>query len=183
MNKMKLAMAMLAAGGSVGAAAQAAASTVFIDTLDIPIDQTLTAITVVGSAPQFEYGVDSSGETFFETYASVNGGPTNSGVGGKSSTPGLPSAGETFTNQTKLVGIDGEDAGPTGPDTDSYIHLTFSNGPTTYVGTAFVDATGELETITYAAVPEPEAWALLIAGAALTGGAMRIGRRRSTAAA
>jgi hypothetical protein len=28
-------------------------------------------------------------------------------------------------------------------------------------------------------VPEPEAWALLIAGAAMTGGALRVSRRRS----
>jgi hypothetical protein len=37
-------------------------------------------------------------------------------------------------------------------------------------------------TLTLTAVPEPEAWALLIAGAALVGGAARVARRRQSAA-
>jgi hypothetical protein len=184
MKKMKFAMAMLAAGGGAGVAAQAVASTVYTDTLDIPMDQALTPITVVGSAPQFEFGEDSSSYTYFETYAYANGGPANSGVGLKTGTPGLPSAGETYTDGEHWTGKSGEDLGFSSPDSDSYIHLTFTSGSTTYYGAAFVDAAGELETITYAAgVPEPDAWALLIAGAAFTGGALRTGRRRSAALA
>ena len=40
----------------------------------------------------------------------------------------------------------------------------------------YTTQTGGVVTLT--AVPEPEAWALLIAGAALTGGALRGARRR-----
>ena len=37
-------------------------------------------------------------------------------------------------------------------------------------------------TLTFAAVPEPDAWAMLIAGAAMAGGALRFARRRQSAA-
>ena len=37
-------------------------------------------------------------------------------------------------------------------------------------------------TLTFAAVPEPDAWAMLIAGAAMAGGALRVARRRQSAA-
>ena len=179
MSKMKFAMAMLAAGGSVGAAMQAQAATV--DTLDIPMSQSLTEITVVGSTPQFDFGTVGD-STFFET-AFANGGAANSALGIKSSTPGLPAPGETYTKQSYLTGVGGTDLGASGDNSASYIHLTFTSDSTTYIGTAFVDASGELETITYSAVPEPDAWALLIAGAALTGGVLRTARRRQAAMA
>lgn len=178
MSKMKFAMAMLAMGGGVGAAVQAQATTV---TLDIPMDQSLTQITVVGSTPQFDFG-KTDGATFFETDAFANGGAANSALGIKTSTPGLPAPGEAYTNQSYLTGFLGTDFGASGDNTASYIHLTFTSGATTYFGTAYIDSAGELETITYG-VPEPDVWALIIAGMALTGGALRTARRRQAAIA
>jgi hypothetical protein len=39
-----------------------------------------------------------------------------------------------------------------------------------------------LDSVTYGAVPEPESWALLIAGAGLAGAALRRNRRQAAAA-
>lgn len=174
---MKFAMAMLAMGGGVGAAVQAQATTV---RLDIPADQAVTPITLVGSTPQFDYGATPFKDSFittFSTDSSVHGGTPNSALGLKTSTPGWPAPGESYIHNSYTTDLKGEPSGA------SYIHLTFTSGSTTYTGVAFVDAAAELETISYAAVPEPEAWALLIAGAALTGGALRTARRRQSAIA
>lgn len=177
MSKMKFAMAMLAMGGGVGAAAQAQATTV---KLDIPADQPVTQITLVGSTPQFDYGAapyKDGWSSSFSTDAFVNGGTPNSALGLKTTTPGWPSPDESFAGDSYITDFKGTSYGP------SYIHLTFTSDSTTYTGVAYIDAAAELETISYAAVPEPEAWALLIAGAALTGGALRAGRRRQAAIA
>jgi hypothetical protein len=185
MSKMKFAMAMLAVGGGVGAAQAQAATTIYTDTLDISADQPLTAITLVGSTPQFDYGATSFKSSNFETNSFVNGGMPNAFIGLKTSTPGLPAPGESYNpDQTYLTDFKGTVYGASGNDTASYIHLMFDSGGTTYIGTAYIDASAELETITYeAVVPEPDAWALLIAGAALTGGALRTRRRRQSAIA
>jgi hypothetical protein len=170
MTKMKFAMAMLAMGGGVGAAVQAQATTV---KLDIPADQAVTPITLVGSTPQFDYGATPFKDSFITTFST----DSNSALGLKTSTPGWPAPGESYIHNSYTTDLKGEPSGA------SYIHLTFTSGSTTYTGVAFVDAAAELETISYAAVPEPEAWALLIAGAALTGGALRTARRRQSAIA
>lgn len=189
MSKMKFAMAMLAVGGGVGAAVQVQAATVVTDTLDMPMYQTLTPITLVGSSPQFDFGKSDTISNVFETDNYANGTPVNSALGIKSSTPGLPNAGETFNQQSYVTGLFGTDEGPDGNvDTASYIHLIFTADGDLYAGDAYIDASGELETITYEQVPsnfvpEPEAWALLVAGAALTGGALRTARRRQAAIA
>jgi hypothetical protein len=174
MSKMKFAMAMLAMGGGVGAAVQAQATTV---RLDIPADQPLTQITLVGSTPQFDYGANSPKSSVFSTDAFFHGGTPNSALGIETTNPGWPAPGETYSNSIDTTEFKGIPSGPT------YIHLTFTSDSTTYTGVAYIDARAELETISYAAVPEPEAWALLIAGAALTGGALRTARRRQAAIA
>lgn len=171
MSKMKFAMAMLAVGGSVGAAVQAQATTV---KLDMPADQPLTQITLVGATPQFDFGATPFKDSFISSFSAD---APNSALGLKTATPGWPSPGESYTESSYITDFKGEPNGP------SYIHLTFTSNSTTYTGVAYVDAAGELETISYGAVPEPDAWALLIAGAALTGGALRVARRRQSAMA
>jgi hypothetical protein len=83
----------------------------------------------------------------------------NSSIGLKTSTPGLPGLGETF----------------------------FSNDPPLKFPYALVykiisrisdlQGLGTIDSITYIAVTEPDAWALLIAGSAVAGAALRIRRR------
>ena len=51
------------------------------------------------------------------------------------------------------------------------------------MGYAYVDAGGTLDYVTYEAVPEPAAWALLIAGVGLAGAAVRTRRRKELAQA
>ncbi len=173
----KYAMAMLAAGGAVGAASQVSAATTV--TLNIPFSQQLTPITLVGSSPQFAYGIPGLGalETDFDAYggARIHSTPY-------ATDPGLPTAGETYDTQS--VKTAGFACGI--PCSYGYFHLKFKDAGSGYVGTAYVDADATLETITFDqaafAVPEPDAWALLIAGLGMTGAVMRRNRRRSQAA-
>ncbi len=177
MNGAKYAMAMLAAGGAVGAAAQASAATTV--NLDIPYIQPFTKITLVGSHPQFGYGHPfNSLETDFDAYGSaeINSFPFPTD-------PGLPGAGQTYNSQS--VKTASFSCG--GPCDTGYFQLKFDNSAGDhYVGTAYVDNVATLETITYDkapfAVPEPDAWALLIVGFGATGAVMRRNRRRSQAA-
>lgn len=182
MNKLNYAVAMLTVGGLMGVADRAAAGAVYIDTLDISVDTPLEQITILGSTPEFDYGsVDGGFFTEFGTDYFLNGGTQNSGVGAKSSSPGLPSPGETYSADQSYLTAVPKDEGELilAPD---YIHLTFDYDGVGYIGTAHVDAAGTLETIEYTAVPEPEAWALLIAGAAMVGGGLRRSRRRQSLA-
>ncbi len=131
---------------------------------------------------------------------------SNSGFGVKSLTPGLPSAGETFTKST-LIGtglyVSPKTATPSGgvptdisnineiswlvtysvPGStgDLYSHVTFDVNGHNYVGTFHIDNPGNVVSLDY--VPEPEAWTLLIAGTAMVGGAARLRRRKVALAA
>jgi len=177
MNKLNYAVAMLTVGGALGAVDRAVADTVFTDTLNISVDAPLQQITVLGSTPQFDYGSFEGVLTEFGTDFEINDGALNSGVGLKSSTPGLPAPGETYDSTTKYAtAVEGDLLTP------AYIHLDFIFDGQEYIGVANIDATGTLDSIQYTAVPEPEAWALLIAGAAFAGGALRRARQRQSLA-
>ena len=173
MSAIKYTLAMLAAGGAFGAASQASAATVV--NLGISELTPLTPITLVGSGPQFAYGTPNHKETDFDAYGSarINSTPY-------ATDPGLPNAGETYNTQS--VKTAGYACG--GTCSSGYFHLKFADSGTHYVGTAYVDPGATLQTITFAnsSVPEPDAWALLIAGIGMTGAVMRRNRRQAQAA-
>ena len=192
MNKLKYAIAMLAAGGATGAGSQAAAATTVELTLLLPTDGTEVSydITLAGSLdPQFRFY--SSGEFV--------PGPGEPFVSVKHHLQGLgtarlnPNAFSTFSLPTSNAGITETEiktysAGipVTFDDGDSYYHLSFDSGATHYLGTATIGADTSLKSITYdvaAAIPEPESWALLILGAGAAGAALRRQRRLQAAAA
>jgi hypothetical protein len=129
---------------------------------------------------------------------------SNSAVGMKSLMPGLPGPSETFTKPGAITGvyanpnIDTSGAEPvdlgdindlsykiyqsTG-QYDYYSHVVFDSEGATYLGSVHVGQDGGLIDVTYGPVPEPDAWALLIAGSALAGGALRARRRKGLAIA
>ncbi len=59
-----------------------------------------------------------------------------------------------------------------------YVNLAFDAGGQEVYGFATLDGAGGLSSITYAAIPEPSTWALLIAGAGALGVAAHRRRRR-----
>jgi hypothetical protein len=69
--------------------------------------------------------------------------------------------------------------------TNGYMNLSFTNGAgaTEYGFATFDTTTGQLDTITYQAVPEPSTWALLITGAGALGTVARRRRRSRSALA
>jgi hypothetical protein len=149
-----------------------------------------------------EYGV-----LYQANFVSTSTPYENSAIGIKSSTPGVPAFDEPFFKSAEAplpvavtYGFD-ETAGvsympyfeaelaaigsgsstkpmlTSGPATDLYLHTIFEADGTIYVGTFYTDTAGVLESVSYEQVPEPDAWALLIAGTALTGAALRTRRR------
>ena len=175
MRGIKYVVAMLAAGGAASAASSQAGAAVTV-TLDIAADASPTAITLAGAtSPQFDYGQYDVKDTGNVKTQLVTASPL-SHIGEFISTAGLPSSGESFNHTKYTTEFKGSltEGGP-------YLHLQFDANGTTYLGTALIDSsTAELVSIEYAPVPEPETWALLIAGAALTGAALR--RRRHASA-
>jgi hypothetical protein len=128
---------------------------------------------------------------------------SNSAFGQKNVVPGLPSPGESFSNKpVSLAGfyespksytpagggtpvdISNIDAlsyrvqDQTGLSGDLYTHTIFEANGQTYIGDFHVHTLGGVASITFAPVPEPDAWALLIAGAGMVGGAARARRRK-----
>ncbi|HEY3889023.1 MAG TPA: PEPxxWA-CTERM sorting domain-containing protein [Caulobacteraceae bacterium] len=184
MSKIKYAAAMLAAGGAAGAAASAQAMTLV--TLDLPAGASLTQyITLTSSGgsasatysagAQFSFGpglvLGIPSPILSEAKFEING-PDGVGLGAESTTPEFPTAGELPLTGTKYP-ADFASGG-----VDEYLQLEFLADGNIYTGYAAFDASGDLETITFAAVPEPESWALLLAGVGVAGGALRGARRR-----
>jgi hypothetical protein len=95
-------------------------------------------------------------------------------------TPPVPSSGPLGT-------FSGPDLG-TFSGNDFYVHLAFKLDGETYVGTADVGGDTTLKSIDYEKasdagfttlpLPEPEVWAMMIAGLGLTGAALRQRRRQ-----
>jgi hypothetical protein len=183
MSGMKYALAMVAAGGAVGVASQADAATAI---LNIGADDPSTFIFLAGATgPQYAYG--HTGGFDFKTKhipaKSAMFGQNANTLSGPFYTPGLPAAGEVINASGYNTVKDGVAANTT----DFYLHLNFTDDlGAHYLGTANFDANSTLLSIDYAAsdvsvaVPEPQTWALLIAGMGLAGAAMR--RRRGQAA-
>jgi hypothetical protein len=176
MSKIKYAAAMLAAGGAAGAAASAQALTVV--TLDLPPSATVTEyITLTGSgatwsttpsgAAQFAFGPNApSKATLFGSTTGLEGGVDAP----------FPGPSTIFTaDQTYPADMAGfYFKGPTD------LQIEFLSGGTDYWGLADFAEDGELATISFeaAGAPEPESWALLLAGVGVAGGALRGARRR-----
>ncbi len=179
MSGIKYALAMLAAGGAMGAASESDAATLV--NLNIQDGDFVTPITLAGGAsPQFYYGFS---EGSLKTTLSAAG---TSRLGIDSSTPGLPGAGETFTRISQDTAKPGQYGLVPYDSNDHYIHLTFDANGVNYLGTAHVDGNATLDSITYqaaAGVPEPAEWALLLGGFGLAGAAVRQNRRRQAATA
>ena len=183
MSKLKYALAMLGAGGVVGMASEAAAETV---ALNIGWTEPTQDIALIAGEPaQFSYGFDGFKKSEFSPLA-------NAFTGIITDTPGLPAPGETFdTVPVKTV----KDFSIVGGSleflaVDRYIHLAFTTAGTNYIGTAYIDGGATLTEIVFeegdyigapGAIPEPDAWALLIAGFGATGAMLRA-RRRTQAA-
>jgi hypothetical protein len=181
MSKIKYAVAMLAAGGAAGAAASAQAMTVV--TLDLPAGASLTEYITLTSSGGSASTTDSAGAQFSfgpgivipiglsEAKFEING-TDGVGLGAESTTPEFPTAGELPLTGTKYP-ADFASGG-----VDEYLQLEFLADGNIYTGYAAFDASGDLETITFAAVPEPESWGLLLVGVGVAGGALRGARRR-----
>jgi hypothetical protein len=176
MSKIKYAAAMLAAGGAAGAAASAQALTIITATLDLPADQPPVYITLDGSGATVSLFGPTANYAYgqFTDKTILLSDPGLGLIGEVTTTPGLPSPGETYA----VGGYKATDSLGAGPGVTDYVHLEFFTSGTEYIGTAEFDAAGDLESIMYEAAPEPEAWALLIAGMGLAGGALRGARRR-----
>lgn len=180
MSKLKFAMAMLAAGGAVGATSDAAAKTVV---LDIPGTQDFTDILLEGGPAQFYYGFDTNVQ---KTYLGAYGDSLLA-------QPPLPFGTGGYSNQRVKTAYYVSFGGPpkyktTGaPGQDEFVALKFSANSDPFHGYADIRGDGSLHSISYAAgdtgaVPEPAAWALLIAGFGLTGAALRRSRQAALSA-
>ncbi|HEY1560859.1 MAG TPA: PEP-CTERM sorting domain-containing protein [Caulobacteraceae bacterium] len=183
MSNIRYAAAMLAAGGAAGAAASAQALTVV--TLDLPPSATVTEyITLTSSggtwsttsSPDVQYSFGPK-TTSLISDATLFG--STSGLEGDINS-GWPNSTTVFTPNGEYP-ADFFGKVVVGGPTD--LQIEFTAGGTTYWGLADFAQSGELETISFDAVPEPEAWALLLAGIGLAGGALRGARRRRQAIA
>jgi hypothetical protein len=183
--------AMLAAGAAGGAAAGAQASTIYTTTLDLgPGSATPDYLVFAGtgfnvsnsatSPYKFDY-IGGSTTTFDANLAK------DAHLGLVTTTPGLPAPSESFPGVTYDATVNG-----VGPGVTEYVHFEFNGftgfkgvNPqfTEFLGEATFGADGTLDSISFAAAPEPETWALLLAGLGMAGGAMRMARRRQLAKA
>jgi hypothetical protein len=175
MNKLNYAIAMLtAAGGSAALSMPTQASVLYGDFSDGSYNEHFEIQTV--GTPE--------GNTHFADFVLSNDSMGNTVATAGDETTGFKS---NFSN----TGDSYFGTGPAGSSarnnqtSSSFKPVLYSSTAATPVlqaGTYRADFGGGL-TLTLSAVPEPEAWALLIAGAAMTGGALRASRRRSRVAA
>ena len=152
------------------------------------IDILLTAENVSGLA---DFGTAPDHSAIANPYAGTPFSTSSFGV--KTITPGLPTLGEGFHGSFGLTGLY---KGPTtfndqpfsgnllpllaGGD-PIYVHVKFDPNGANYIGSFATSPDGGVATVSF--VPEPDVWALLIAGAAMTGGALRSRRRKAAVAA
>jgi hypothetical protein len=94
----------------------------------------------------------------------------------------LPTFANAYLNQGDFVSLSNnfKSSSPalqTDMSNDPYLQLAFKSGGQDYVGVASFDQSAGLTSITYAATPEPDSWALLLSGVGLVGAMLR--RRRA----
>lgn len=175
---------ILFAAGGLASAANAA---VTIDTTSYaPGTGTNPTLITLGAAatPQYSFAKNESTTDF-----------VLSGLGGAQVTTtgqavaGFPTSNAIFGTSV-ITGNVASNAKNGAPLADQYFGLKFDAGSTAYTGYAKVDGSGlTLSEIQYqpaavvAAVPEPETWALMIAGFGGVGLAMRRRRRQTAVAA
>jgi hypothetical protein len=175
-SKFRFALGMLVATGGVAAAAGASAAT---ETYDFSGFTPTQSVEILGQS-QYEYGASSGAPKSFFTPASGS----TALIGSYSNTPSNPSSDSYASVPVKT------NSSIFGPayESDSYANLKFFVDGKTYLGTANFVRTGDdvvLHTIDYTptAVPEPESWALLVAGVGLAGAALRRNRGQAAATA
>jgi hypothetical protein len=161
----------LALGGGMVVASEAAAK-VYVDNTFIAAGNYGTVNLPGSSSLGYKQGTPG---TFIEPsgYAGL-GSFTNSST--------LPTQGTTFSGIYLDVAQPAAQGSGLVLDDPSDPYLTFSyvNHGNTFDGVATFDGSGDLVSTAYQ-VPEPETWALLIAGVGMAGGALR--RRRRTVSA
>jgi hypothetical protein len=181
---MKFALAMIAAGGAVGAASHASANTLTTTTLNIdPSTNPVVDINLAGAAnAQYTYGYTApftfKGNSFGDDTKLL--GIPSAQIGAQASFGDHPLARVSPTSTEFKTVEHGtvQVAAPGGSGADFFLHLQFQDDSgNNYVGTADFAGNATLKSITYGAVPEPEAWALLVGGLGLAGGALRRRRR------
>ena len=86
-----------------------------------------------------------------------------------------------FATAGSLSGVGIYGVGPTKIDT--FAPSVYSGNPASPVAPGVYSGTSYGATLTLSAVPEPEAWALMVAGVAMAGGAARVARRSRQATA
>ncbi len=154
----------VAALGLAGVSSQANASTTTVDfnyafntnadlTLDGVTPFEMSTSTIVGSKVDQSFGTLSGGYI-----ASTGNAGTDSIDPSLSYAPASVVIGDNL-NMTKTPTQVGS----------GYVNLAFDAGGKTVYGFATLNGTGGLASITYAAIPEPSTWALLIAGAGALG--------------
>ena len=156
MTKISFALAMLAPAGAALMATSAAQATTFTGTWDNPGVSFSDTFTFYAN-PAFA----NSGEVgYYLTSDSLGNNGVVFGASGDPSLIGIVNGsavkGDIFT-----------------PDVYSGVPGTFVLAPGVYTGSF-----GSTLTLTVTAIPEPDAWALMVAGVALAGGAARTARRR-----
>ena len=178
MNAVRTSVATLAVLGVAGIASQASAHVVTIN-LNVGISGANyttdlgTGTTVFGYTDNvFIDGPYNAPKDHGDFYSQNSGA-----LGAFSSTPGF-GAGDLYAGGTQEIAKSDEDR-----LTPPYLHLAFTDAAShPELGYASFDNSGTLTAITYTtSVPEPESWALLIAGAGLAGASLR--RRRKLAIA
>ncbi len=164
----------VAALGLAGVSSQANASTVTVD-FNYAFG-TNSSVTLDGVTPfQMSTSTQPVAKTV-QDFGTLSGGYiASTGVNGTDTfDPSLSYAGATtiqLGSQSPIM-TDPKQAGT------GYVNLRFDAGGQEIYGYATLDGLGGLKSITYAAVPEPSTWALLIAGAGALGVAAHRRRRR-----
>jgi hypothetical protein len=184
MSALKYALAMLGAGGAMGLAGEAAATTI----VPTPVSATSSPVDIAleGGPAQFYYGVG-MGEFGPKTFFGTN---DDGYVGVVGSDNTMPAADEVFraNDRVKTATVLGPSVTPFFSG-DAYVHLAFNANGNSYVGLGHVDSAANLVDITYdqvdhfnTAVPEPATWALMIGGFGLAGATLRSRCRQALSA-
>ncbi len=176
MSKFKSSIAMMVAGGAIGAAGHASAATVTYNYSSFGSGGAPQNVNILG-VDEYSYGPDVIKSNFTPLAPGA--------LTGTYSQNPTPESTDTYSNTSiKTNGI----GGPAFSG-DSYLNLSFDANGAGFLGaakfTTVADPAGGptdvvLDSITFQPVPEPDAWLLLAGGMGLAGAALR--RKRAQAA-